>query len=68
MEKEQTLKQCPFCGGNAVMEYFFDLAGEIFRIKCVRCGILKDAFSEESAVLAWNRRTGDGDGGSWQKK
>jgi len=63
MEK-QTLKQCPFCGGGAVMEYFLDLAGEIFRIKCTRCGIIKDACSEESAILAWNKRASGGDGGS----
>ena len=59
---EQTLKPCPFCGGEAVMR---EWSGGLkyFRVECSNTdscdchGIAYD--TKQKAIAAWNRREGE---------
>lgn len=65
MKPEIELKLCPFCGGEA--ERFSDRGMSIETgMSCVRtfvvcsdCSALVSGGTQEKAVSAWNRRTGD---------
>lgn len=51
------IKNCPFCGGKAIL----DVGGEVnFRVTCVEiseCGATQYWFdSAAEAIAAWNRR------------
>jgi Lar family restriction alleviation protein len=48
-----TLKQCPFCGGNA--ELAVGAPGCVY-IRCEACGAASDDGSRSRVVAAWNRR------------
>lgn len=56
-EKQQVLRECPFCGGSAEIyrdEYMF------VSVKCSNCETESSSFlpkNKESAIEAWNRRT-----------
>lgn len=58
MWDDYELKDCPFCGGRAVMRrYYNGYSGEQFFVECMNC----DASSshqplDEYAVEKWNRR------------
>lgn len=50
------LKPCPFCGGEAEVDYYYDDYFS-FRIYCKECGI--EAFSDVSrdeVIKKWNKR------------
>ena len=53
------LKECPFCGGHAEMWH-----GEYdngYYVICDECGALTEqAFTQEEAANAWNRRVYEG--------
>ena len=53
------LKPCPFCGGEAQMQYHeFDGYERTYGVICVDCMVQFDTFFllEEEAVKAWNSR------------
>lgn len=53
-ECDETLKKCPFCGGEAENKA---VGNYIFWIKCKKCGAEGDVEnSKENAVLKWNKR------------
>ena len=62
--KETELKPCPFCGGNAVLEYFKSRKGYEATIQCngecvlYMSTITHDTEQEaiEAVTRAWNRR------------
>ena len=57
MEK---LKPCPFCGGEASIDWGYHLYGPpvTYNVECRRCTakIEYPYDSEEEAIKAWNRR------------
>ena len=60
------LKQCPFCGGNAILERF-ETAHEKkprFRVKYISCWCMTDwdNWSEEEAKNKWNSMEGKDNG------
>lgn len=63
MQKQdyQNLRECPFCGGEAVMQDLFLIGAKWFYVKCVECGagINAPAPSENMAANKWNRRADD---------
>lgn len=54
MTSEQELLPCPFCRGEASLEY--DEMAEQFSSNCVNCGIQLDGPSKAEAIAAWNTR------------
>lgn len=54
MEKNEELKKCPFCGGEAEA---YEYPPKIYNVECLRCNasILSSA-SMGTAVKRWNRR------------
>ena len=58
------LKPCPFCGGEAdVIEHLFHGLDSLYGLQCKKCKAKTYLFyeSEEKAIEAWNRRTGEED-------
>ena len=63
------LKQCPFCGSEAIMAdngRVIDPSGEmdyadIWWVECAECGAFMHSYSDTDAQAAeaWNRRVGD---------
>lgn len=54
---DKELKPCPFCGGNAQINY----AGADMLILCSKCLVCTESYhTKEEAVEAWNRRTENG--------
>lgn len=57
------LKNCPFCGCEAIMQTFTTAMEKVrrFRVRCSKCWCMTDwdNFSEESAAEKWNRRKCD---------
>lgn len=50
------LKPCPFCGGEAYLESYFD---RVF-VECSGCKACTNVYEKcEEAEAAWNRRVGD---------
>ena len=58
----ENLKKCPFCGGEAVLRRRnpdYIMRDKCF-ISCVECkNKTKYYDSEEEAIKAWNKRTGE---------
>ena len=54
IEKEEELKPCPFCGGEA--ELFGTETNGIFYVKCLECDVDSNFDTPEEAIAAWNRR------------
>ena len=57
-----TLKPCPFCGGEAnVIEHRFHGLDSSYGVRCKECKAETHQFyeSEEKAIEAWNRRAGE---------
>lgn len=59
------LKPCPFCGGEAMLDYECYGGGKSF-VYCKSCRISTERFeisreyaSDEKAIEAWNRRVSD---------
>lgn len=53
-EHDDTLKKCPFCGGNAENN---KAADSVFWVKCKKCGAETGVEkSKEDAILKWNKR------------
>ena len=56
----ERLKPCPFCGGEASIDWSYHLcaAPVTYNVECRRCTakIEYPYDSEEEAVMAWNRR------------
>ncbi len=63
---DENLKLCPFCGGEAELQYGGsgnrESAGMSF-VRCKKCGAISQKFevsrkysSDEKAIEAWNRR------------
>ena len=50
------LLDCPFCGGEAILESNKLRYGTIHSAYCQKCGAEITGFSEHEAVAAWNRR------------
>ena len=68
MSENETLKPCPFCGGEAVLKDSF-LSDDSFIVRCTKCYAQTDAFimgiddvpndelaAQDMAREAWNRR------------
>lgn len=59
-KKLEGLKQCPFCGSNAILETFTTALEKKprFRVKCISCWCMTDwdNWSEEEAKNKWNSR------------
>lgn len=59
------LKQCPFCGGEATMDWAFiekKYVGivEYHKVKCITCKSQTNIYaSRKDAVNAWNKRVGE---------
>ena len=50
----QKLRECPFCGGEAELEW----EGDSYVISCKECNAeMAFELTRESAIEAWNRRT-----------
>lgn len=60
----ETLKTCPFCGGEAkgVTNYEYGLARGYF-CYCTRCGIQQTRIyaTKQAAIKSWNRRVNEND-------
>lgn len=57
MEKNEELKKCPFCGGEAEA---YEYPPKIYNVECTRCpASIISIFSMDIAVMQWNRRTLD---------
>lgn len=57
-DEKNTLKPCPFCGGEAIVEsYYRDYA-----VSCRKCEAATRRYypTREEAERAWNRRANDG--------
>ena len=53
------LKPCPFCGGEASLDYDFNGIGVTYGIHCPECHcaiIDTGTYSKDEAITAWNRR------------
>lgn len=53
------LKKCPFCGGEALLDYDFNGIGVTYGIHCPKCHcaiIDTGTYSKDEAIAAWNRR------------
>lgn len=65
-KESPSLRECPFCGGNAVLEHDHAGIGASY-IQCEKCGVKSIMFiksfevaSDDEAVEFWNRRADDG--------
>lgn len=65
MSDYKELKPCPFCGGDAVVEYRPYKGNKLFMAKCLLCGANSKPVSDykypadeaiERAIEAWNSR------------
>ena len=64
MSREQIeLKSCPFCGGEAVLEYITLCCNSASQCRCKSCNATTKAVQishryscDEEAAKAWNRR------------
>ena len=58
--KENKLKPCPFCGGDArVFEAHDNMQRKIYGVACVDCIAIvsfNGGTKEQEAIEAWNRR------------
>lgn len=53
---EEELKNCPFCGGRAILESWGE-KGILNTMKCHKCGISTPFYSSKEALIAfWNTR------------
>lgn len=55
--KDERVKPCPFCGGEAEIIKAHLFGGDIYICRCVDC-VAQSAFcgTKEEAIAAWNRR------------
>lgn len=54
----EQLKNCPFCGGEAHIEFSYVWWG--YFVSCTVCGATQENYDkEEEAIEAWNRRASD---------
>lgn len=61
MERDETLKPCPFCGGEAGAPWTYNDSGFLWwTMTCDRCAMTTDAYMTKTALFAaWNRRAPD---------
>lgn len=51
------LKKCPFCGGEAELNYYGSESMPFYSISCKECGCNQDTSIHKEAVInAWNNR------------
>jgi Lar family restriction alleviation protein len=62
----EVLKNCPFCGGNAIMENFSPSDGYIpnswfMRVRCPICNVVVNPAYDQGKIISaderWNRRS-----------
>ena len=59
MSDDERLKPCPFCGGEAHLDFRTFLFSQPFDffVKCAGCGIhTHDYVDKNKAITVWNRR------------
>lgn len=56
VEELEELKECPFCGGKAILDDCGD--HKSYFVRCKKCGINQEHLyhSKVTAIKAWNRR------------
>lgn len=63
MSKQINLRQCPFCGGEAIMQTVTTAMEQEprYRVLCPECKISTDwdFWKPEDVAEHWNRRAGD---------
>ena len=57
---EGELKPCPFCGGEAMHDSFWDGFFQMDQIECPHCNVIMNVPEQTPAIAiaAWNRREG----------
>lgn len=59
-DNEYKLKPCPFCGGEATLEYVEGYFPNAFVVICTTCfAETCNRWREHQAVEDWNRRVGE---------
>lgn len=57
LEYKAVLKNCPFCGGEAIIDKETPYMFPIFRVKCSDCEMKTEVHTyKQNAIDAWNRR------------
>lgn len=59
LSRMDKLLPCPFCGGEASLDYDFNGIGVTYGIHCPKCHcaiIDTGTYSKDEAIAAWNRR------------
>jgi len=62
MEKEMTLRNCLFCGGEALVNkhpLHWVASNWKFEVECVDCDAALKHDTKEYAIKAWNKRVKD---------
>jgi len=56
--QKDTLRECPFCGGKAKVNYFGnEYHIPFYSVSCSECGCKQaSSIHKESVINAWNRR------------
>ena len=55
IDKETGLRECPFCGGKAMVRMAIPSCGIL--VHCLVCGVrTRNCDSNKEAIAAWNRR------------
>ena len=59
--EEIKLKPCPFCGNPAIdhIKYNFHKQTQRHVVKCTKCNASMEYRDKQSAISAWNRRSGN---------
>ena len=52
----KVLRNCPFCGGEAIMKAPCGIEDSRRAIECDQCGNVIEYFDEKEAVECWNAR------------
>ncbi len=55
---KQVLKDCPFCGSKAMLDYLESL--DEWRVSCWDCGCMTESYKNDDRVKhLWNKRVED---------